>query len=261
MNTSAAIPDMSLNDGHAMPILGLGTWQMRGEVAYRAVLDALDAGYRHLDTATIYRNETAVGHAVRDSGVARESVFITTKLPPGNAGRERATLSASLRDLGLDYVDLWLIHWPPDGHAAADTWAEFIELRDEGLTTSIGVSNYSTEHIDQLVKATDVVPAVNQVKWSPVLHDPTRLAELRDRDVVLEGYSPFRAGDLDAPVLVAVADHHGVTPAQVVLRWHVQHGIVVIPKSQDAGRMRSNLDVFGFTLSDDEMSRIDALAP
>ncbi|NED95309.1 aldo/keto reductase [Phytoactinopolyspora alkaliphila] len=260
MTTSTAIPEVKLTDGHDVPILGFGTWQMTGDVAYHAVLDALKAGYRHLDTATAYDNEAQVGRALRDSGLAREDVFITTKLPPGRAGEERATLSASLRELGVDYVDLWLVHWPPDGQPAPGTWAEFIALRDEGLTRSIGVSNYSTGHLDQLVDATGVAPAVNQIKWSPLLHDPARLAELRDRGVAVEGYSPFRAGDLDASELVEIAERHGITPAQVVLRWHIQHEIVVIPKSQDPDRLRSNLDVFGFSLTDDEMSRIDGLA-
>lgn len=251
--------EVQLSDGHAMPIIGFGTWQITGEAAYEAVRHALDVGYRHLDTATMYRNETEVGRALRDSGVPREQVFVTTKLPPDAEDRVEQTMADSLEDLGLDYVDLWLVHWPPGGQAAPHVWNEFIALRERGLTRSIGVSNYSTAQIDELTAATGVTPAVNQIKWSPALYDAQRFAELSERGVTLEGYSPFRAGDLADPVLVDIADDHGVTSAQVVLRWHIEHGIVVIPKSVTPERIRTNFDVFGFSLSDEEMERIDSL--
>jgi 2,5-diketo-D-gluconate reductase A len=209
----------TLSTGASMPLVGFGTWQLTGRAAYEATRQALDAGYRHIDTATMYRNEREIGRAVQDSDVPREQIFITTKVPADNAGRERETLEASLRGLGTEYVDLWLIHWPP---------------RDE-------------------------VPAVNQIPWSPWEHDQARLDEHTKRGIVLEGYSPFKRSDLRSPVLTTIAKAHDVTPAQAVLRWHVEHGIVVIPKSATPDRIVANLDVFGFTLSPDEVAALDAL--
>lgn len=252
-------PTVSLGDGPAMPLLGFGTWQLPGKQAYEPVRVALETGYRHLDTATMYRNESEVGQALRDSGVPRAEVFVTTKLPAERAGRARETIEASLEALGIDQLDLWLVHWPPNGSASPQTWREFVAARDEGLTRAIGVSNYSIAQIDQLTEATGVTPAVNQIPYSPALHDAKLLAEHRERGVVLEGYSPFRRSDLREPVFAEVAAAHGVTPTQVILRWHIQHEIVVIPKSATPERIRANFDVFGFTLSDEEMSRIDAV--
>jgi 2,5-diketo-D-gluconate reductase A len=243
-----------------MPLLGFGTWQLRGQEAYDAVRDALRIGYRHLDTATAYGNETQVGRALRESDVAREDVFVTTKLPPDHAGRERETIEASLRDLGTDYVDLWLIHWPPNGVASPETWRELLTLQSEGKARAVGVSNYSPEQVDELIEATGEAPAVNQIRWSPAIYDPGRLAHSRERGVALEGYSPFRASNLDDPTLREIAAAHGVTPGQVVLRWHVEHGVVVIPKSARRERIEENSDIFGFRLDDAEVRRIDALA-
>ncbi len=253
-------PTVSLPGGGAMPLVGLGTWEMKGSKCYRAVRHALDVGYRHFDTATVYRNEDDVGRAVRDSGVRREDVFVTTKLPPRNAGRERKTLEASLRALAMDYVDLWLVHWPPSRGAAPEVWKQLLALRDEGMARAVGVSNYSTAQLDELVRATGEAPEVNQVRWGPSLYDAHRLEEHRRRGVVLEGYSPFKTTDLRHPVLAEVAERHGVTPAQVVVRWHVDHGVVVIPKSATPERIASNFDVFGFSLDDDELRRIDGLS-
>ena len=233
---------------------------MTGSECYRAVLHALDVGYRHIDTATMYRNEGDVGRAVRDSGVPREEVFVTTKLVPDDAGRERRTLEASLRALGMDYVDLWLIHWPARSGALPRVWEQFLALRDEGLARAVGVSNYSVAQLDELVRATGESPAVNQIRWGPTLYDPRQLEEHRRRAVVLEGYSPFKSTDLGDPVLAEVAQRHQVTPAQVVIRWHVDHGVVVIPKSATPERIVSNFDVFGFSLDDEELRRIDALS-
>jgi 2,5-diketo-D-gluconate reductase A len=250
---------ITLDGGVEMPMVGFGTWQVTGRPGYEAVRQALEAGYRHLDTATMYGNEAEVGRAVRDSGLRREDVFITTKLPPGRAGRERETLDGSLRALGTDHVDLWLIHWPPNGRAAPQTWQRFLEARQEGLTRAVGVSNYSTAQLDELISATGQGPAINQIPWSPSLHDAGRLAESRERGVAVEGYSPFKNTDLADPVLTAIAAGHGVTPAQVVLRWHLEHGIVVIPKSVTPERIAANLAVFGFELTPDEVQRIDRL--
>lgn len=242
-----------------MPLIGLGTWQLRGQAGYNAMRLALEVGYRHIDTATMYRNEADVGLAVRDSGILREEIFVTTKLPPERAARASQTLAESLRALQLDYVDLWLVHWPPSGGASPGTWQEFVAARRGGLARAIGVSNYSTRQCDELIDATGQAPAVNQIRWGPALYEPKRLAELRDRRIVLEGYSPFKSTNLRSPVLTEIAAVHGVSPAQVVLRWHVEHGVVAIPKSADPDRLRLNLDVFGFALSAAEIAQIDSL--
>jgi 2,5-diketo-D-gluconate reductase A len=251
--TVAIAPDVEI------PLVGLGTWRTTGDETYAAVLHAIEAGYRHIDTATGYHNEQAVGRALRDCGVSRDEIFVTTKLPPGNAGRERETIDASLAALGLDHVDLWLIHWPPDGQARPDVWERLIEARTDGLTRAIGVSNYSAAQIDELTAATSVAPALNQIEWGPSLYDAAVAQAHRDREVVLEGWSPFLSTDLDAPALVEIADRRAVTTRQVVLRWHVDHGFVVIPKSREPQRIDDNFAIFGFTLDAGEIARIDAL--
>ena len=243
-----------------MPLLGFGTWQLQGQAAYDAVRLALEAGYRHLDTATIYHNENEVGRALRGSGVPRQEVFVTTKIPPREAGRERKVLAASLTALGVDQLDLWLIHWPSGAGADLGMWQALLAAVEDGSTRDVGVSNYSPAQIDELMTQTGRAPAVNQIRWSPALFDRARLAHSRERGVALAGYSPFRASDLSNPVLAEVAAAHGVTPAQVVLRWHLDHRVVVIPKSATPERIAANFDVFGFSLSDQEMARIDALS-
>lgn len=248
-----------LAGGLELPRVGLGTWQMNGREAYDAIRYALDAGYRHIDTATMYRNEREVGRALRDSGVARDEVIITTKLPAENASRARQTLDASLRALDVTTVDLWLLHWPTSDRALVPTWEALLAAREAGLARAVGVSNFSIDQLDQITRATGEAPALNQVPWSPFHHSPTTLAQHQERGIVLEGYSPFKRSDLRSGVLGTVAKAHGVTPSQVVLRWHLQHGIVVIPKSTTPARIDENLDVFGFDLTDDEMSTLDAL--
>ena len=252
-------PTVTITPGVEMPLVGLGTWQASGNEAYEAVRHALDVGYRHIDTATMYANEAAVGRAVRDSGLPRDEVFITTKLPSGNAGRERATIDASLGALGLDRVDLWLIHWPPGGRAAPQVWEQFIQVQADGLARAIGVSNYDERQIDELIAATGVTPAVNQIEWSPALYDAAVVQAHRARGVTLEGYSPFKSANLNERALAEIAERHGVTMRQVVVRWHVEHGTVVIPKSSDPARIAANFDVFEFALDDAEVARIDAL--
>jgi diketogulonate reductase-like aldo/keto reductase len=259
MTPATATATVPLRSGAAMPLLGLGTWRLAGREAYDTVRYALDVGYRHIDTATMYRNEAEIGRAIGDSGIDRSEVFVTTKLPAQRAGRERQTLARSLHDLSIDQVDLWLIHWPPGG-AGVDTWRRLLELRSEGLARDVGVSNYSPGQIGELVAATGEAPAVNQVRWGPTLYDPALLEHCASHGIVLEGYSPFKTSKLDDPVLRAVADRHEVTPAQVVLRWHIEHRVVVIPKSSQHERLESNADVFGFTLDAGEIARIDALA-
>ena len=260
MADAAGSATVELDQKVAMPLIGLGTWQMTGARCQAAVRAALQVGYRHIDTATMYRNERDVGRAVRDSGVPRAEVFVTTKLPPGNAGRERRTLDDSLRALGMDYVDLWLVHWPPRGRALVSTWQELLAARDRGLARAVGVSNYSLAQLDQLAGTTGHMPQVNQIPWAPALYDPVLLQGHRRRGVVLEGYSPFKNTDLRHPVLTEIAARHGVTTAQVVVRWHVDHQVVVIPKSATPERIAANFDVFGFSLSEQELARIDGLS-
>jgi 2,5-diketo-D-gluconate reductase A len=260
MTDPREVPAVTLPGDVVMPMVGFGTWPMHGRQACKSTLEALEAGYRHIDTATMYANEDEVGHAVRDSGVPRTEVFLTTKLRASDAGRIEQVLTASLRALGTDYLDLWLIHWPPRGRASVLAWHEMIGLRDKGLIRAIGVSNYSLGLIDELIEATGEAPAVNQIHWNPRRYDGVLLDELRRRGVVVEGYSPLKDTNLKDKVLTEIARAHGVTPAQVVLRWHLDHGIVVIPKSADPKRIVSNLDLFGFALEPQEIARIDALA-
>ena len=234
-SSPAPVPTVDLPGG-AMPLLGLGTWQSEGDDAYRAVRHALDVGYRHVDTATGYGNEAQVGRALAESSVDRADVFVTTKLPPDAAGRERETLEASP----------WV-------------WERFVELRNEGKVRSIGVSNYSVEQVDVLSEQVGETPAVDQIPWSPADYDHRVVHELAQRGVVLEGYSPFKRTDLDAPVLAEVAAAHGVTPTQVVLRWHLDHGFVVIPKSVTPERIEANFEVTGFSLTPEQLAAVDAL--
>jgi diketogulonate reductase-like aldo/keto reductase len=245
--------------GTVMPLLGFGTWQMTGRQAADAVRLALVAGYRHIDTATMYRNEAEVGDAINESGVGRENVFITTKLPPNLAARARHTLDESLRLLGTEYVDLWLIHWPVDHGASPATWRELLAARDAGLAKNVGVSNYSPAQLDELLAVTGIAPAVNQIPWSPKHYDARLYAYHREHDIVLEGYSPFKGSNLKDPVLVEIARAHGVTAAQVVLRWHIDKNIVVIPKSATPERIKANFDIGGFSLTAAEVERIDSL--
>jgi diketogulonate reductase-like aldo/keto reductase len=250
---------VTLSMGSRMPLLGFGTWQIKGNDAVRASSAALEAGYRHLDTATIYGNEREVGRGLAESGVPRDDVFLTTKCPPDRAGRALDTLRRSLDLLQTDHVDLWLIHWPGRGSTNVDMWRSFVEARESGLAREIGVSNIDAELIDAVSTATDVVPAVNQIEWSPLLYDAGVVAAHRARDVVVEGYSALRGGTLEHPAIVAIAERIGRTPAQIIVRWHLQHQVVVIPKSVKAERIRSNADVAGFSLSDEDMAALDSL--
>lgn len=247
----------TLPGGGRMPLLGFGTWRIRSADAVRATASALRAGYRHIDTATMYGNEGEVGTALTDSDVDRSDVFVTTKLPAERAGSARATLEDSLRLLKTDALDLWLIHWPPGGDDAA-LWDVFIAAREDGLVRDVGVSNYSLDQIDRLSRS-GVTPAVNQIPWSPLLFDAGVLQGHRDRGVVLEGYSALRGGALGHPAIGDIAVRIGRTPAQVIIRWHLQHGVVVIPKSQDDGRIASNADVGAFELSVADMATLDNL--
>jgi 2,5-diketo-D-gluconate reductase A len=256
--TAPSVPTSTaaLPAGGAMPLLGFGTWQITGPAAQEATEAALAAGYRHLDTATVYGNEREVGAALRASGVPADELFVTTKCPPDRADSARAVLEQSLSLLGLERVDLWLIHWPGGG---TPMWESFVAAREAGLVRDVGVSNYSLDELDECERATGVLPAVNQIRWSPLLYDAAVEQGHRDRGVVLEGYSALRGGTLEHPVITGIADRLGRTPAQVIVRWHLEHGTVVIPKSTNPDRIRSNADVDGFTLSPDDLAALDAL--
>jgi diketogulonate reductase-like aldo/keto reductase len=258
-STSVQDVNVDIRPGVSMPLLGFGTWQARGATAEQAVARALEVGYRHIDTALAYGNEAEVGRALVASGLPRDEVFVTTKMWPDRAGRERETIEESLDALGLEQVDLWLIHWPPDGRARPDVWERFLEAQADGLARSVGVSNYSVEQLDELDRATGQLPAVNQIEWGPALYDAGALDQHRTRGVQLEGYSPLKTTDLGNRRLVGIAERHGVTPAQVVIRWHLEHEVVVIPKSANPERIAQNADVFGFSLSADEVATLDGL--
>ena len=260
MTEAAANPAVELPGGVSMPMTGFGTWQLRGRAGREALRNALEVGYRHIDTATMYGNEADVGHALAASGLARDEVFVTTKLPSGRAGRERATLAASLRALGTSYVDLWLVHWPPPGRTLIQVWCEFLALRDEGRARAIGVSNYTLAQIDRLIKATGQAPAVNQISWSPGRYDAALLAAHRERGVAVEGYSPLKRTNLASPVLTEIAAAHGATPAQIVLRWNLEHGVTVLVKSAHPERIVANIEALRLSLDPDEVARIDGLS-
>lgn len=248
-----------------MPIVGFGTWQIQGRAARDAASSALEVGYRHLDTATVYGNEREIGWALAHSALARREVFITTKLPGSSTGVRR-TIEQSLSDLGVDWVDLWLIHWPParshqqTPNRSGPLYQEMLTLRDEGLVRAVGVSNYSIGEIDELIETVGEAPEVNQIPWSPYRHDPSLQRQLETRGVCLEGYSPLQTSRLDDPAIVAIAARHGVSAAQVVLRWHVQHGIVVIPKSTHRSRIRENFEINSVVLDAGEMRTLDELS-
>jgi 2,5-diketo-D-gluconate reductase A len=251
---------VQLAGGVPIPLIGFGTWQLEGADAYNGVRAALDVGYRHIDTATGYANEDRVGAAIRDSGLGRDKVFITTKCPPDHAGRARETLEESLRALGVDFVDLWLVHWPPNGEATPQMWKMFVEALEQGRTRAIGVSNYSIAQIDELIEATGQAPALNQIPWSPFLYDEDEAARLASRGVVLEGYSPLKRSPLGDPVVGGIAAAHGKTPAQVILRWHIERRFVVIPRSARRERIEENFDLFDFELNEQELRQLDALS-
>jgi len=254
-----ADPAAALTSGR-MPLLGFGTWQISNRDAPQATADALQAGYRHIDTATMYQNESGIGKALASVALPRESVFVTTKLPPAHAGRERRTLGESLTKLGLDYVDLWLVHWPPNGQAAPRVWQQFIRAQQEGLTKAIGVSNYSLRQIDELIQVTGVAPQVNQIRWGPSLYDPAMVSGLQQRGVVLEGYSPFKVSNLKDPTLVSIATRHDATAAQVIVAWHIAHGFVVIPKSVRRERIVANAAAVRIELTPEDVAMIDNLS-
>jgi 2,5-diketo-D-gluconate reductase A len=260
MSQPSEVPTVGLPGDADLPMVGFGTWKITNSEIEAAVTAALAAGYRHIDTATMYGNEAGIGSALAASGVSREEVFLTTKIPPGDIGKEEAVLSRSLRALRTDYVDLWLIHWPPRTQGQIrELWNAVRELRDQGLTRAIGVSNYDLSQIDGLTDSTGETPAVNQIHWSPEIYDADIVVGHKARGVALEGYSSLKSRSLSDPVIAEIAAAHEVSPAQVILRWQLEHGITVIPKSVHPDRIAANLDLFGFGLTVAEVASIDAL--
>jgi len=254
---------IKLNDGHEMPRLGFGVWQIANAATVEAVKAAIGAGYRLIDTAAAYGNEAGTGEAVRDTGVPREELYVTTKLWNDSHGHDEAlrAFDASMKLLGLDSLDLYLIHWPiPRLDRYVDTWRALVRLREEGRVKSIGVSNFNAEQIQRLADETGEVPAVNQVELHPMFQQTALRSFHAQHGIVTEAWSPLgRAKILEDETLVAVARKHGRTPAQVVLRWHLDNGIVAIPKSVSPQRMRENIDILGFELDADDLARIARL--
>jgi diketogulonate reductase-like aldo/keto reductase len=248
-----------LNDGSEMPLLGLGVWQVdHGEEAENSVRWALELGYRHIDTAQAYGNEESVGRALRDSGVPRDEVFITTKFfPRARSGDAAVSAEKSLERLGVEQVDLYLVHWPENGPTWA--WRGMEQALERGFTKSIGISNFTVSEMDELLAVADVKPVVNQVQFGPFKFRRRLLEACEERDIVLESYSPLNSSNLDDPRIAEIAQRHGRTPAQVLLRWVVQRDIPVIPKSVRRERIEENAQIFDFDLSDEEMASLDSL--
>ena len=263
----ANIPLIELNDGHRIPQLGYGVFKVPADDTERAVSEALEVGYRHIDTAAIYGNEKGVGAAIAASGIARDELYITTKLwnDRHHGDEPDRAIAESLDKLGLDAVDLYLVHWPtPAKDDYVHAWEKMVGIRERGLARSIGVSNYLVEHLDRIVAATEVVPSVNQIELHPAYQQREITAWAAAHGTVIESWGPLGQGKYDlfaaAPIAEAAAAT-GKTPAQVVLRWHLQKGFVVFPKSVRRARLEENLDVFDLELSDAQVAAIDAMDP
>lgn len=251
-----------LNNGVKMPWLGLGVYKSKeGEEVENAVKTALKIGYRSIDTAALYENERGVGKAIRDSGIPREEIFVTTKVWNDRHGYD-STLNAfeeSRKKLGLEYIDLYLIHWPVP-EKFKETWRALEKLYRDGLVRAIGVSNFQIHHLEELMESCEVKPAVNQVEFHPLLTQKKLLVFCKEHNIQMEAWAPLmRGGVLDAPIIKKIAEKYGKTPAQVVLRWDLQHGVVTIPKSVREERIKENSDIFDFQLTSEEMGQIDSL--
>lgn len=255
-----SVPTLTLNDGIKIPQLGLGVWKMEDAETPRIIRNALDAGYRHIDTAAAYGNEVGVGRGVADSDVAREDIFVTSKLWNDRQGYDETKLAfdETLDKLGFDYLDLYLIHWPmPAKDKYVETWRAMIELRDAGRIRAIGVSNFLPDHLERLIEETGEAPAINQIELHPRFQQADQRAAHEKLGITTECWSPLGQGEaLANPILTEIAARHGVSAAQVTLRWQIQLGLVTIPKSANHERMRENIDVFDFELSEREMAQI-----
>ncbi|BAS14970.1 uncharacterized oxidoreductase MSMEG_2408/MSMEI_2347 [Arthrobacter sp. Hiyo8] len=258
---NSTVPGLVLNNSVTIPQLGFGVFQVPPAETQKAVEDALEAGYRHIDTAAAYRNESGVGAAIKASGIAREELFITTKLRNGEQGRAAAAFNNSCRELGLDVIDLYLIHWPvPSQGLFVDAWKALERIHADGGTRAIGVSNFLQDHLDTLLEFADVVPAVNQIELHPTFQQRELAAKSRSHGIAVEAYSPLGQGaDLGSPTVTELAETHGVTPAQIVLAWHLGTGNIVIPKSVHPERIRQNLAAAALQLTPDELAAISAL--
>jgi 2,5-diketo-D-gluconate reductase A len=254
-------PTINLNEGTVIPQLGFGVWQVPNEEAAKVVGTAISTGYQSIDTAAIYGNEVGVGKAIASSPVPRIELFITTKLWNDQHTNARGALNQSLSRLGLDYVDLYLIHWPkPRQNAYVEAWKSLVKLKEEGRARSIGVSNFTVSHLKRIIDATGVVPSVNQIELHPRFQQKELVAYHSEHGITTESWSPLGQGTLlENPTLKALAQKHGRTPAQVVIRWHLDRGYIVIPKSATPSRIRENFDVFDFSLDSDDLAKIAAL--
>lgn len=265
MTNPLEIPRITLNSGYDIPQLGFGVFKVDPDETERLVSEAFAAGYRHIDTAAVYGNEEGVGRAIAASGLAREELFITTKLWNDDQGTDSAVAAAnrSLDLLGLDHVDLYLIHWPnPAADRYVESWRALESIRDAGRARSIGVSNFLIEHLERLLAETETVPAVNQIEIHPAFQQRETVEFGRRHGIATEAWGPLGQGKyplFEEPALVAAADAHGVSPAQIVLRWHLAVGHIVFPKSSTPERIRQNIDLFSFELSVDEVESISAL--
>lgn len=256
-------PHVTFHDGRSIPQIGLGVWQTPNEQAVTAVDTALKAGYRHIDTAAVYQNEEGVGQGIAGSGVARSDIFLTTKVWNDDQGFDETlrAMDASLKRLGTDYVDLYLIHWPSAYRGKyIETWKALIRLREEGKAKSIGVSNFEGSYIDELITATGEAPVINQVQLHPRFQQRKLRGIYEPQKIITESWSPLGQGKmLSDPVISAIADRHGKTPAQVIIRWHIEEGLVVIPKSVTPSRIIENFNVFDFALTDADKAEINGL--
>ena len=256
-------PRLTFNDGNSIPQLGLGVWKTSDDEAPAVIRAALDAGYRHIDTAAMYQNETGVGRGIAESDVPRDEVFVTTKLANPDQGYD-STLRAfddSMARLGLDYLDLYLIHWPrPEQGLYLDTWRAFLKLKEDGRIRSVGVSNFTPDTLDVLIRETGVTPVMNQIELHPKFQQQEMRRVNADLGILTECWAPLGRGALlDSPEIAELAEPHDRTPAQIIIRWHLQSGLVVIPKSANPGRIAANFDVFDFELDDSDMAAIAAM--
>lgn len=260
---STSNPTVTLNDGHQIPQIGFGTWRIANERAPRIVSHAIATGYRHIDTAHAYKNEPGVGEAVKSSSIGREGIFVTTKLFNAFHGFDKAlkTFEGSLERLGFDYVDLYLIHWPvPSENLYVETWKAFVRLKEEGRAKSIGVSNFNQDHLERIIGETGVAPAVNQIELHPRFQQRAARDFHAKHQIAIQSWSPLGQGGLtDDGTIVSIARKHGKTPTQTILRWHLDQGLIPLPRSGTPAHIDENFDVFDFTLDADDMTKLAQL--